>query len=348
MNTARFKSITERYTGLRVAVIGDFCLDRYLEIDPAKTETSIETGLAVHNVLRARPQPGGAGTIVNNLCALGAGEINVVGIAGEDGEGWELQRALQNLPGVRMEYFISTPLRQTFTYAKPIECSPGKPPVELNRLDFKNWTPTPPSLENQLCESIRALINEKQVDAIILLEQVDVAQTGVLKKGVLAQIHELTKAQIQRIVVADSRRGLKNFPPFIFKMNAAELARLLNVENRFNLDEIRARASELAKRQGHAVFVTLAENGMVGADASGQTAHVPALAVRGPIDIVGAGDAVTANLTLALASGASLTETLEIASAAASVVIHQLGTTGAATVPEISHLLSLDAAPYAS
>jgi rfaE bifunctional protein kinase chain/domain len=335
MNPTRFNTISERYAGLRVAVIGDFCLDRYLEIDPAKAEVSIETGLAVHNVLRVRPQPGGAGTIVNNLCALGAGEIHVVGIAGEDGEGWELRRALQNLPGVRMEHFISTPLRQTFTYTKPIECSPGKPPVELNRLDFKNWTPTPGSLETRLCESIRAL--ENCVDAMILLEQVDVAQTGVLTRRLLAQIHELTKSK--RIVVADSRRGLQDFPPFIFKMNAAELARLLNVENRFNPDQVRTRAAELAKRQGHAVFITLAENGMVGADASGATAQVPALPVRGPIDIVGAGDAVTANLTLALAAGASLTETLEIASAAASVVIHQLGTTGAATVPQISPLL---------
>jgi rfaE bifunctional protein kinase chain/domain len=339
MNTACFKSISQRYSGLRVAVIGDFCLDRYLEIDPAKAETSIETGLAVHNVLRVRPQPGGAGTIVNNLCALGAGEIHVVGIAGEDGEGWELRRALQNLPGVHQDHFLSTPLRQTFTYTKPIECSPGKPPVELNRLDFKNWTPTPASLETRLCESIRALVHNTHVDAMILLEQVDAAQTGVLTRRVLAQIHELAQSNGQQIIVADSRRGLRDFPPFIFKMNAAELARLLNAEKPFNLSEVRERAAELAKRQNHRVFITLAESGMIAADTSGQTVHVPALPLRGPIDIVGAGDAVTANLTLALASGASLTETLEIASAAASVVIHQLGTTGAATVPQISELL---------
>lgn len=340
MNAARFKSISERYAGLRVAVIGDFCLDRYLEIDPAKAEVSIETGLAVHNVIRVRAQPGGAGTIVNNLCALGAGEIHPVGIAGEDGEGWELRRALQNLPGVHMEHFISTPLRQTFTYTKPIQSAPGKSPVELNRFDFKNWTPTPASLENRLCESIRALKKQNHVDAMILLEQVDAAQTGVLTRGLLAQIYELTKAKPQRIIVADSRRGLQDFPPFIFKMNAAELARLLNMEVQLNLDRVRQRAGELARRQGHPVFITLAENGMVGADASGQTAHVPALPVHGPIDIVGAGDAVTANVTLALASGASLTETLEMASAAASVVIHQLGTTGAATIPQISALLT--------
>ena len=47
MNSKRFDQITERYSQLRIAVFGDFCLDRYLEIDPERKETSIETGLPV-------------------------------------------------------------------------------------------------------------------------------------------------------------------------------------------------------------------------------------------------------------------------------------------------------------
>ena len=57
----RFHAITEKYPRARIAVVGDFCLDRYLEIDPAKQEISIETNLPVHNVVRVRGQPGGAG-----------------------------------------------------------------------------------------------------------------------------------------------------------------------------------------------------------------------------------------------------------------------------------------------
>ena len=57
------------------------------------------------------------------------------------------------------------------------------------------------------------------------------------------------------------------------------------------------------------------------------------------IPVVGAGDAVTANLTAALASGASLAEALALASAAASVVLHQVGTTGTATVAQIEELM---------
>ena len=106
MDTIRFNAIVERYAGLRIAVLGDFCLDRYLEIDPARQETSLETGLPVHNVVNVRAQPGGAGTVVNNLSALGVGTIFPVGFVGEDGEGFELQRALEKLPGVRLDHFI--------------------------------------------------------------------------------------------------------------------------------------------------------------------------------------------------------------------------------------------------
>jgi hypothetical protein len=35
MNSERFETITAKYSRLNIAVVGDFCLDRYLEIDPA-------------------------------------------------------------------------------------------------------------------------------------------------------------------------------------------------------------------------------------------------------------------------------------------------------------------------
>src|ERR1043166_3188541 len=103
MTASRFQAITEKYSALRVALIGDFCLDRYLEIDPAKQEISIETGLPVHNVVKVRSQPGGAGTILNNLVALGIGELFPVGFCGEDGEGFELRCSLGAMPGVRLD-----------------------------------------------------------------------------------------------------------------------------------------------------------------------------------------------------------------------------------------------------
>jgi bifunctional ADP-heptose synthase (sugar kinase/adenylyltransferase) len=46
------------------------------------------------------------------------------------------------------------------------------------------------------------------------------------------------------------------------------------------------------------------------------------------------------SIPAALAAGATLPESLALANAAASIVIHQLGTTGSATVPQIRELLA--------
>src|SRR5438067_406199 len=109
----RLAALAAIYSKLRIAVVGDFCLDRYLEIDPAKNETSIETGLTVYNVVNVRSQPGGAGTILNNLVALGIGEIIPIGFAGLDGEGYELVRSLEKLERVNAGHFLQVDGRRT-------------------------------------------------------------------------------------------------------------------------------------------------------------------------------------------------------------------------------------------
>lgn len=339
MQRDRFQTLTARYPALRIALVGDFCLDRYLEVDLARAETSLETGLPVYNVVRVRSQPGAAGTILNNLVALGVGTLYPVGFCGEDGEGYELQRALRALPGVRLDHFLPTPHRRTFTYCKPLVLEPGRPPRELNRLDSKNWTPTPPEVEDHLGESVRALAPE--VDAIIVLDQVDLVDTGVVTRRVLETLGEVARAWPNRLIIADSRRGLRDFPPVTFKMNGRELGALTGTGLLREVAAVQAHARALAARNGKPVFVTLAEQGIVGATPEGRVEHVPALPVRGAIDIVGAGDAVTANLTCALAAGADLREALELAMAAASHVIHQLGTTGTASVADLAARLGL-------
>jgi rfaE bifunctional protein kinase chain/domain len=332
MNQARFQEITSKYPGLRIAVLGDICLDRYLEIDPAKGERSIETGLDVHNVVNVRSQPGAAGTILNNLVALGVGRIVPIGFCGEDGEGFELVKALNALPGLNLDCFLKTDRRRTFTYCKPLVLAPGQPPRELNRLDSKNWTPTPTEVSQRIVTALESIA--PVADALIIMDQVDVPETGVVTRRVLEAIGALISAGGRWTTLADSRRGLKDFPCVGFKMNARELAVLMGRELK-HLSEIQGAASALSLKTGQPVFVTLAERGIVGADAHEHVEHVPALPVRGDIDVVGAGDAVTANLVAALAAGATLREALELAMAAASIVIHQLGTTGTARVPDL-------------
>jgi rfaE bifunctional protein kinase chain/domain len=335
MKADRFHEITLRYSGLRVGIVGDFFLDRYLHINPAKDETSIETGLAVYNVVETRAQPGAAGTILNNLVALGMSEVWPVGFCGDDGEGYELRRALASQAGVRLEHFLTTSARRTPVYCKPLVFNPGQPPRELNRLDSKNWAPTPLDLQRELANRLQAV--SSRVDALLLLDQVELPNTGVVTDFVKAALPGAIQANADLVVLADGRRGLRDFPHAILKMNAAELGRTTGNPFR-DLETLKREAAQLADRQGQPVFVTLAEDGILGVSPGGRPDHVPAHPVRGPIDIVGAGDAVTANLAAALAARASLREAMELAMAAASVVVHQLGTTGTASIAQLAGL----------
>ena len=336
MTEARIREILDGYERLRIAIVGDFCLDRYFEIDPTRKEVSIETDLEVYNVTRVRTQPGAAGTILNNLVALGIPEIHAIGFCGTDGEGWLLKQALGNLPGVHTRHFLETDLRHTFTYSKPLIIEEGKTPRELNRLDIKNWTPTPRSISESLCAGIEAIA--ENVDAMIVMDQVDLEDTGVVTREVLDCLGSIQSNHPTLPIIADSRRSLKSYPNLTFKMNAAELSQWIGVSQPLNPDETRNHAQKLAQQTGHPVYVSMADQGIVGASASGEPVHEPSLPLRGPIDIVGAGDSVTANLCAALASGATQQEAMRLAMRAASCVIHQLGTTGTATCQDLLSL----------
>ena len=337
MNQGRFAEIVGRFSNLRVAVVGDYFLDRYLIIDPSKTEVSIETGLPVHNVISVRSQPGAAGTVVNNLAALGVGTIHAVGFCGEDGEGYELQKSLRDL-GLSLENFLVDRTRRTPVYCKPLVVSLDDPPRELSRFDSKNWDETPTKLGHDLATRVERLAS--QVDAMILIDQVGLPETGVVTRWVRDAAHAAQQQHENLVILADSRRGLAGYPPIGSKMNAAEYGRTVGTTTELSLQSILDGVCDLALRNCQPVFVSLAENGLIGADRDGEPEHVPAFAVRGPIDIVGAGDCVTASLAASLAAGSSLREAMEIAMAAASIVVHQLGTTGTATLPQIESLLN--------
>ena len=97
MTVGRLRQILDRFDRVRVLVIGDFFLDKYLMVDAGLTERSIETGLPAYQVVEKRVWPGGAGAVAANLRALGAGTVQALGLVGRDGEGYELRTSLEAL-----------------------------------------------------------------------------------------------------------------------------------------------------------------------------------------------------------------------------------------------------------
>ena len=102
MNTPE---ILAGFSRLKALVIGDICLDRWCTYDPATSEPSRETGIPRLGIVSTQVTPGGGGTVANNLAALGAGQVAVIGVCGDDGFGFELEQALDK--GEKIEGVIT-------------------------------------------------------------------------------------------------------------------------------------------------------------------------------------------------------------------------------------------------
>ena len=73
-----------------------------------------------------------------------------------------------------------------------------------------------------------------------------------------------------------------------------------------------------------AVLITLGEEGMALFENSGRQTRIPTVAQE-VFDVAGAGDTVIATFTLALASGATMSEAAILANQAAGIVVGKLG-----------------------
>src|SRR5260370_2571812 len=127
LSDALIEQILSRLPQVGIGVLGDLFLDRYLDIDSRLTEPSLETGLDAYQVVRVRSQPGAAGTVINNLAALGVGRIVPVAVIGDDGEGYELRQGLAKMPAVDQTHILAWDARRTPTYTKPMPEAPGAP-----------------------------------------------------------------------------------------------------------------------------------------------------------------------------------------------------------------------------
>ncbi len=164
------EEILSQIPGLTIGVVGDLFLDRYLDIDAALTEPSLETGLDAYQVMRVRSYPGAAGTVINNLAALGVKGVYPISVIGDDGEGYELLRALDQLNVVDRTWILQEGNRRTPTYTKPMLRSADQSARELNRLDIKNKERLPVQAEVGVLKALDQAW--KQVDALIVSDQV--------------------------------------------------------------------------------------------------------------------------------------------------------------------------------
>ncbi|MBT3601765.1 MAG: carbohydrate kinase [Candidatus Latescibacteria bacterium] len=330
MTLTELQHLLVQFKNLNILVMGDFFLDRYLLFDPDLAETSIETGLDAHQIVNIRNQPGAAGTVTSNLNALDVGHIFALGVIGDDGQGYDLKKGLHST-NVNTDNLIESSDCFTPTYTKPINQKTGQ---EHERQDIKNRKPLSSDLEDQLIHRLRQLV--PQMHGVIALDQVKEHNCGVLTDRVIDELSTLAEQYANKTFFADSRTRIGDFKNVILKPNRTEALEAISLESKdeTNQNLLEQCARIFSQQTGKPAFVTLDADGILATDGDTFT-HIPGVKVPPPIDIVGAGDSVSASVVSALCAGASLADAAQLGVLVSSITIQQIGTTGTASPEQI-------------
>lgn len=313
-------ALFDRIGGLRVGVLGDFCLDMYWQADMRLSKLSLETPHHPLPIVKERVSLGGAGNVAACLAALRPRSIVAYGLRGNDWRGSLMQELLQK-SGVDTSRFLCLEDYCSNAYIKPLRAGISDVVYEDPRLDFEHRGPLPQAAQKHLLNAL-AQANE-ELDVLLVCDQL--AQ-GCVSVKVREKVVKLGKEGL--LVLVDSRENIGLFENVIVKPNALE-ARTATGE-----EDSKAAALRLAKITGRPVFVTLGREGCYLAEGNELT-WVPGRKVPPPIDPVGAGDAFHAALSLAIAAKLPLKDAADFANTVASVTVAKVGTTGTASPGEV-------------
>lgn len=328
MTREKLQKLLDDIKSVKVAVVGDFCLDAYWFIDESMSEISVETNQVTRPVSKQRYTPGGAGNVANNLAAIGVKEVMAFGVTGNDPFGTAMVGILKE-SGINTDnLLVQTDNWATHTYAKPyIEEN------ELNRVDFGNFNHLAKETADNLIDNLTSAVNI--ADAVIINQQVP---SGIHTDYFKKRIVEVILKYPGKIFIADSRNFNDFYTGSLRKMNDTEALRLCGKirkpDELIPIDELKQAADELLDRYHKPLFITRGARGSVTVDSKGIT-EIPGLLIMSNVDTVGAGDSYLAGAASALAAGYDMADAATFGTFVAGVTVQKLFQTGTATPEEI-------------
>ena len=328
MKKEQLQKILNDISSVKIALVGDFCLDAYWFIDEAMSEISVETNQATRPVRQQKYSLGGAGNVTSNLAALGVKDVRAFGVIGTDPFGAEMVKVM-NASGIQpRNLLVQEEDWHTHTYAKPYIDD-----RELNRVDFGNYNRLSKETADRLIDN---LIHEiPEVDIVIINQQVP---SGIHIDYFKKRLVDVIKQFPSKTFIVDSRSFNDYYDGAIRKMNDTEAARLCGLNKKPDevvlYSEIVSSAHELFNRYQKPLFITRGSKGSLTIDESG-ISEIPGLMILSKVDTVGAGDSYLAGAASALAAGYNMEIAAQIGSYVAGVTVQKLFQTGTATPDEI-------------
>lgn len=322
------KEVLEKIKSVKIAIVGDYCLDAYWFVDESKSEISIETGKPTEPVRRQKYSLGGAGNVANNLAALKIKEIKVFGVIGKDPFGAEMI-SIMNQTGINTKNMLI----QDKEWATHVYIKPHVGENEQSRIDFGNFN----NLSDETADSLIQNLQKEtyETDLIIINQQV---LSGIHTEYFRQKLVEVINLFPEKIFIADSRNYTDNYRGAYRKMNDTEAARLCEIHKEpgeiVSYQEVIYAAEQLYERYRQPLFITRGSRGSVVTDDKG-ISEIGGLMIISRTDTVGAGDSYLAGASAALAAGYSLETAGEMGTFTAGVTVQKLFQTGTASPEEI-------------
>jgi D-beta-D-heptose 7-phosphate kinase / D-beta-D-heptose 1-phosphate adenosyltransferase len=314
MDQQRYRDIISGFDKARVLVVGDIYLDE--NVNGVVTGISLEAPIPIYEVHERKHNPGAAGNAACNVAALGA-TTYMIGYVGDDVNA-DIVRKEFAVRNVDTSSVVVAPGRPTNTYGKLKAGGHNIPEQEVLRTD----TPSPTFVDGELEEQIIANIKARaaEVDAIVVVDQV----SSVATERVLQTVVECAKEH-GLVTVGDSRKragALKGFHVVVPNDNEAGIGTGIDVVDEASLHE----AGRALLKGCRNALITCGAKGITVFAEDGGTTNVPVtVGSNQVIDVTGAGDTVTAAVTLTLVAGGTLVEAAEIGNGAAGVAVVQPG-----------------------
>jgi D-beta-D-heptose 7-phosphate kinase/D-beta-D-heptose 1-phosphate adenosyltransferase len=297
-----------RFSPVRVLVIGDFMLDTYTTGKVKRI--SPEAPVSVLHVEKEESRPGGAGNVVLNLISLGA-KVSAIGRLGYDIGGDELRDSLES-EGVDIENLIVQK-----GYKTPVKNRLIADAQQILRVDFETITPLPEQIEQLVMERLPSLLDKINIIAIS-----DYGK-GFLTRNLLKHVIELAKAREIPVIVDPKGDDFTKYQgATVIKPNLAEAYTAAKLPVGAPLEEV---ASVILRTCGiEMLLITRSEAGIALFNQSGQRFDFP-VRTKEVKDVTGAGDTVTAMISVALANKLDINYGAQLANIAAGMAIERLG-----------------------
>jgi D-beta-D-heptose 7-phosphate kinase / D-beta-D-heptose 1-phosphate adenosyltransferase len=306
----------DRFAGTRVLVLGDAMLDSYLHGVPRAL--CREAPVPILDIAFRDDRPGGAANTAVNLAALGA-DVSLVALLGGDTEA-EVVRAELERERVDTSMLVSDPDRRTLLKQRVLASD-----QMLARCDMGSTQPPGPASLAAVRERLRSAAAE--ADAVVVSDY----GYGALSQAVFADLEELGRRSPTLLVVdAKDLSAYRRVQPTAITPNYGEAVRTLGLAElnpgEERLEQISARGPDLLAIAGAQIAaVTLDVDGAMSFERDAP-AYRSYSDPRSSQRSAGAGDTFLAALCLGLAAGLDTPRAVDVASAAAAVVVEKEGT----------------------